>query len=114
MSVTLFHCTVCGNYSDSATITVVVDATVSPRLGIVVAFDILRIGGIPLESIRYSFCEECGGLAELVCLDECPHKWQVLFGNNRMRLCEFCGEKQRGRTMLDKWVKYVQSLALYK
>lgn len=96
MSVTLFYCLECSDYSTSATITVKVDAWVNRR-GAVWSFATPPVNGIPLEDIVGSRCRNCGGVSKLITLDECPHWWQKLMSNTSCRICSFCAQVQQGR-----------------
>jgi len=106
MSVTLFHCPKCDNYSVSAKVNLVLSAKLDPLRGS------LRIHGvtyldfevnIPLEDIVESRCNWCDSLTELVTLDECPHWWGKAKGSQPpYRVCALCGAEQEGRVMFDE------------
>lgn len=107
MSVTLFHCPHCDTYFLDAVVRLYVSATLEPRCGMLRVSDDASLPegySIPLEDIVESHCPECSRVAELVALDECPHRW----GSGRIdqwgklyNVCQFCGEVREGE------IKYV-------
>ena len=103
MSITLFHCPKCDVYSTSATVNLVVSATLSPKRYRLWPHDIsYPQDGVPLKDIAESRCNECDGLTNLVTLDECPHLWQSLHSDPSNRVCAYCGVMQQGRVVFDE------------
>ena len=104
MSVVLFRCLKCNNYSTSAMVNLVVSATLKPRRGRLWPHDIsYPEDGIPLENIVESYCGDCDSPTELVTLDECPHWWGKAKGSQPpYRVCVLCGEKQEGHVIFDE------------
>lgn len=102
MSVILFYCPQCKEYTrEGAQVNTCIDVFLNPVSGELTIDDetILPNCRYRVEDIVASYCPECDGPTELVCLDECPHDWHTSGLDRISRKCRLCSKIQRGKVV---------------
>ena len=96
----LWRCDDCGGYYNKAWLVVPMSATCQLKEDRVLFADpdfepkeSWKLDELDLSGAE---CPECDGQLEIVEVDACPHDWRMESGSVGVRICRFCGKRQRG------------------
>lgn len=95
----LWQCDDCGGYYNKAYLTVPMSASCRLERNRAVFsdpdFEVEHSWSLD-KIISTAECPECNGQLGIVEVDTCPHDWRKRYGDEAIRICRFCGERQRG------------------